>query len=199
MRTNEGEQLSRVEVKAAKEMTKAESYAASLVELAKIDAGLDAVEEDLRFVKETVGEHINLRGALADPVVPAEKKQKIVEDIFKAKVADVTLNFIQLLVGMGQVELLPEIADEFTRRLEQVENKVVAEVTTAIDLDDAMVAHLTERLKALTGKQVTVRAKVDPAIVGGIVVRLGGRLLDGSIRHQLERLRQQMSVDLRGR
>ena len=188
-----------VEFRAAKEMTKAQSYAASLVELAKAEGALDAVDQDLRLLKETISEHLNLKNALIDGGVPMEQKQKVIEEIFSGKVSAVTLNFLTLLSGMGQVEILPQIADEFARRLEAVEKKVIAEVTTAIPLRPEMTMSISKQLAALAGREVTMRLKVDPDIVGGIVVRMGGKLLDGSVRNQLERLRGQMLIDIRGR
>ena len=200
MKTSAGDdQLKPVEYRAAKEMTKAQSYAASLVELAKAEGSLDRVDQDIRLVKATLAEHINLKTALTDSGVPVEQQQRVVEEIFSDKVARVTLNFIRLLIGMGQVGLLPEIADEFARRLEAVENKIIAEVTTAVPMEKQDVDRVAERLSALAGRDVTVRSTVDSSMVGGIVVRMGGKLLDGSVRNQLERLKAQMLIDMRGR
>ena len=200
MTTNvEGEQPNRTESRAAKEMTKAQSYAASLVELAKAEGALDAVDQDIRLLKATISEHLNLKNALIDATVPIEQKQKVIEEIFSGKVSPVTLNFLTLLSGMGQVEILPQIADEFARRLEAVERKVIAEVTTAVPLGPEITTSISKRLAALAGREVTIRSKVDPGVVGGIVVRMGGKLLDGSVRNQLDRLRNSMLIDMRGR
>jgi len=195
----EGEQPNRTESRAAKEMTKAQSYAASLVELAKAEGALDAVDQDIRLLKATISEHLNLKNALIDATVPIEQKQKVIEEIFSGKVSPVTLNFLTLLSGMGQVEILPQIADEFARRLEAVERKVIAEVTTAVPLGPEITTSISKRLAALAGREVTIRSKVDPGVVGGIVVRMGGKLLDGSVRNQLDRLRNSMLIDMRGR
>ncbi len=198
MKTNAGgEQVGGVEVRAAKEMTKAQSYAASLIELAKGEGVLDAVDEDLRLVNDTIAKHMKLKSTLAETEIPVEQRQKVIDEVFGGRIGGVTLNFLVLLSGMGQVELLPQIADEFARRLEAVEKKVIAEVTTAIPLAPEMEIAVGERLAALVGREVTIRSKVDPTIVGGIVVRMGGKLLDGSVRNQLDRLRNTMMIDLR--
>ena len=200
MKTNAGgPQLNPVEYQAAKEMTKADSYAAALVELAKAETGLDIVDKDLRLVKSTLAEHMKLKTALADAGVATEQKQKVIEEVFGGGISQVTLNFLVLLAGMGQIDLLPEVAEKFSRRLEAVENKIVAEVTTAVPMDAEFSARVGERLSALVGREVTIRSSVDPGIIGGIVVRMGGKLLDGSVQNQLERLKNQMLIDMRGR
>ena len=188
-----------VELRGRKSRAKAEAYAASLVELAKTEASLEVVDQDLRLVKETLAGHMGLKTTLADPDLPVERKQSVLEEIFGPNVSMVTLNFMQFLAGMGQIELLPEVAANFARRLEAEENKIIAEVTTAVPLEAEFAARLSGRLRDLAGKEVTLRSRVDADLIGGIVVRIGGKLLDGSIRHQLERLRDQMLVDMRGR
>lgn len=200
MTTNDGGgQPGRVGDRSNREMTKAQSYAASLVELAAAEGVLDEVDQDLRLVKATIAEHMKLKHALADAGVPAAQKQKVMEEVFSGKVSAVTLGFLTLLSTMHQVGLLPQLADEFARRLETVEKKVIAEVTTAIPLEPEIAAGIGKRLAELAGREVTLRPNVDPGIVGGIVVRMGGKLLDGSVRNQLDRLRNSMLIDVRGR
>ena len=177
----------------------ADGYASSLVEMAKVAAGLDAVDKDLRFVAETLSGHLELRKTLNDAQVSLERKNAVLEELFGNKVEPVTLNFVRFLANMGRVDNLPDIAELFAKRLEAEENKIIAEVTTAIPLDAGHSARLTKKLSELTGREVAVRAKVDEGLIGGIVVRIGGKLLDGSVRNQLSRLRQQMLVDMRGR
>lgn len=181
------------------ELTKAEAYAASLVQLAKTEAGLDAVDRDLRLAKSALTEHMALKKALTDPALPVEKKQAVIEELFGVSVSMVTLNFMQLLAGMGQIELLPDVAEAFAKNLEAEENKVIAEVTTAIPVDAAFSARLAGKLREITGRDVTIRPSVDADIIGGVIVRVDGKLLDGSVRKQLDRLREKMLVDLRGR
>jgi F-type H+-transporting ATPase subunit delta len=182
-----------------KELTKPQSYAASLAALAKAEDGLDMIDQDLRLIKETLVGHMALRKSLDDSTLPPAHKQSVIEEVFGSKVSPTALNFLQLLVGMGRIDILPDVADAFARLLQSEENKVVAEVTTAIPLEGAFADRLAARLSELTGREVAIRSRVDADIIGGIVVRVDGKLLDGSVRHQLGRMRDQMLMDIRGR
>ncbi|MDP1808266.1 MAG: F0F1 ATP synthase subunit delta, partial [Actinomycetota bacterium] len=113
-----GEESNRVEFQAAKEMTKAQSYAAFLVKLAKEGGALDAVDQDLRLLKTTISGHLNLKNTLTDVGVPMERKQKVIEEILAGKGSAAILTFLTLLSDLGQVKMLPQIAEEFARRLE---------------------------------------------------------------------------------
>ncbi len=184
-----------------KKMTKSESYAASLVALARSEADLALVDVDreLNLVLETLTGHSELKKSLLEKDLPAEKKQRVIEEVFGSKVSKVTLNFVQLLAGMDQIDLLDNVSEDFTVRFQAEENKVVAEVTTAVALDDKFSDRLAKRLSELTGREVILRPKVDAGIVGGIIVRVDGQLLDASVKNQLGRLREEMLIDMRGR
>ncbi len=186
------EQASGFDVQREERMNKAQSYAASLIELARAEETLDKVDKDLRLATSTFLGHLDLKNSLVDKSLPASKKEIIIEEVFSDQLCRLTRNFLKLLAGMDQIGLLPDIADEFTKNLEAVENKAIAEVTTAIPLEPEFSARLTKRLSEMTGREVTIRAVVDPTIVGGVVVKVGGKLLDGSIRNQLGRLRDKM-------
>ena len=204
MKTNPGDgQLDQVKpedgLSASMAIDAVSGYARSLVDLAKVEASLDLVDRDLRLVKETLSGHVDLKKTLVDPDLALGKKQAVLRDLFTAKIDDVTLNYVQFLVGMGQTEIIPDIADEFARQLEIEENKVIAEVTTAAPMNAKFSKSLAARLSEISGRQVAIRADVDPDLVGGVVVRLGGKLLDGSVRNQLARLRGKMLDDMRGK
>lgn len=174
-------------------------FAGSLVALAKVGPGLDVVDRDLRLVKETVSGHMDLKRALADPSLPVEKKQTVVRELFDKKISGTTLGFLDLLVGMDRTELIPALADEFASRLEAEENKVIAEVTTAAPMDSEFSKRLARRLSEMAGREVSIRPKVDAGLIGGVVVRIGGKLLDGSVSSRLAKMRDQMMIDMRGK
>lgn len=171
---------------------KAAAFAAALFELARAEGQIDKVDRDFCLVTETVGANLKLKDALTNPQLSVEKKQAIVGEIFAGRVSPTALGFLQLLVGMDKVEYIRLISEELTRLVQLEEKKIIAEVTTVIELGEAMKGKLAKRLSELTGKDVKIRSKVDESILGGIIVRMDGKLLDGSISSQLENLKNQL-------
>ena len=204
MKTNPGDsslEETRRETKAATVRGAAdiEAFAGSLVELARVGEGLDIIDRDLRLVNETVSGHMDLKKTLADAGVEVEQKQAVIRELFRNKVAETTQHFLQMLAGLGRFEAVPDIAEAFARRLEAEENKVIAEVTTAAPIDAGFSRRLAVKLSEAAGREVTIRSRVDSNLIGGIVVRIGGKLVDASVRNQLTRMREQMLIDMRGK
>lgn len=129
--------------------------------------------------------------ALTSPAVPPAQKLAVV-DAEAPGLPQPVRNLVQLLLHRDRLELLPDIARAYRELLNRQRGIVTAQVTTAVPLDDAERQALTQRLAAYVGKQVEVEAQVDPAIMGGVVARVGDLLLDGSVRGRLEALRQRL-------
>ena len=108
-------------------------------------------------------------------------------------VREATLNLIYLLIARGVLGMIAEIADEYQRLVDGYQGIERAEVTTAVPLEETDKHRLEERLEAVIGKKVVVTSEVDPSILGGIVARMGGKLLDGSTRSRLENLKNRLS------
>ncbi len=200
MKTDPGEgRLEETKVGVVRGASDVDGFAGSLVELAKVGEGLDIIDRDLRLVKETVSGHMDLKKTLVDAGAEIEQKQAVIRELFHNKVSETTQHFLQMLVGLGRFEAVPEIAEAFARRLEAEENKVIAEVTTAAPIDAKFSRRLATKLSEMAGREVTIRSQVDSDLIGGIVVRIGGKLVDASVRNQLTRMREQMLTDMRGK
>ncbi len=178
--------------------TQADAFAGSLVELAKGSEGLDAVDRDLRLVKETITSHMDLKKTLTDAGVDSARKQAVLGELFADKLTNTTLQFLQMMVGLNRFDLVLEIGDAFASRLEAAENKMIAEVTTAVPIEADFSDRLAKRLSEMVGREVAIRTRVDADLIGGIIVRIGGKLVDASVRNQLSRMREQMLQDMRG-
>jgi F-type H+-transporting ATPase subunit delta len=177
-------------------MTTSESigtYARVLFELASAAGDVDAVDAGMRTIVEAVRGSVELRDALADESLPAEKKRAIVRDIFGGKVAPEAVAVAGLAIERGLGASLGTIAERFGEIAEAERGIVVAEVTTAVPLTDALRASLTERLAEVLGRPVTLRERVDVAILGGIRINVAGRVLDGSLSSQLDAMRTTLS------
>jgi F-type H+-transporting ATPase subunit delta len=167
----------------------ARAYARSLFELASLTDSVDATDDALRSVVAAVRGGLELREALTDTSVPPEAKRAVLRDIFGAHVTPEALAMVTLLVERGHAPLLGDVERLFGEIAEAERGIVVADVTTAVPLDDALRASISDRLAVSLGRPVALRERVDPGIVGGAVIQVAGRVLDGSIASRLEDMR----------
>ncbi|GAV30916.1 f-type ATPase subunit delta [Coriobacteriaceae bacterium EMTCatB1] len=174
------------------------TYARALYDLATVSDAFDAVDEGLKAVVRAVRGNVDLREAFLDTSVPGEKKREIMRAIFGDAVVPEVVAVAGLMVERGHTDLLGQVASEYGRLLEEKRGVVVAEVTTAVPLSDALRARLVEKLAAATGRTVSLQERVDPSILGGIVIKVAGRVLDGSVNTQLRELRQALSTARQG-
>ncbi len=135
----------------------------------------------------------DLMRVLADPALPFESRRTVAEQVMADVVTGGPRNLVLLLVRRGRIELLPEVASQLRRLYDQRQGIVGATVTSAAPLTDTEVDALRERLAGMTGGRVDISLQVDPDILGGVMVRIGDRLIDGSVRGRLERLRTKLA------
>jgi F-type H+-transporting ATPase subunit delta len=172
----------------------AETYARSLFELGSLTGTVTDAEAQLNDVVKTVRGHVDLRDALADATVPDEKKREILREIFGEAVDPAVLSIVQVIVASGNVDKLGDVAVAFSALVEQELGVVPAEVTTAVPLTDQLRASLSAKLEGSLDKRVVLREKVDPEILGGIVIKVAGRVMDGSLKKQLSDMRRALAT-----
>ena len=169
-----------------------EAYAHGLLEIAQSEGRLDDVEDELfRFARIVEGND-ELRMALASPGLSAERRAAIVDELLEGRVHTLTRAIASFVVGAGRGHDLPAIILRFTVLAAETRQHELAEVRSAMPLDDAQVARLAEVLSRATGKRVEVKVVVDPAVMGGLVATIGDTVIDGTVRHRLEKLKEQM-------
>jgi F-type H+-transporting ATPase subunit delta len=170
-----------------------EGYAAALFEVARVEGALETVEEELfRFARALEGDDA-LRSALTDQALPVERRRGIVEDLLGPRAHPVTANLVSFVVGAGRARDLPQIIDRLVQRAASERHRAVAEVRSAIPLDEATRARLAEALSRATGRAVEVKVIVDPAVLGGIVAQVGDTVIDGTVRARLDQLRERIA------
>lgn len=165
-------------------------YAAAIYELGKAEGDLARVETELASIAGAIDGSADLRSTLTDPALPMERKRAVIDDIVGGRASRTTMTAIGMIAGLNRIGELAEIARSLSERSAASVGKKLAEVRSAIQLDDATVQRLAAALEKQTGTAVEVRTVVDPSIMGGIVARVGDTVIDGSVRSQLDTLRQ---------
>jgi F-type H+-transporting ATPase subunit delta len=170
-----------------------QGYAQALFSVADAEGSLDAVEDELFRFARTVEADARLREALTDPGLPSDRKKAVVQDLLGDRASRHTVGLLGFLVEQGRVKDLPRIIDALVELAAERRRKAVAEVRSAVPLDEEKRARLREALSAATGLEVDLKVLVDPSVVGGVVARVGDQVFDGTIRRRLEQAREQLS------
>jgi F-type H+-transporting ATPase subunit delta len=169
-----------------------DGYARALFEVARAEGTLDEVEDELFRFARSFESSDELRTALTNELVPAAKRQAIVEDLLGGKATPTTTQLISMVVGSGRGRDLPAIIDRLVQRAANSKNLEVAQVRSAVALTDDQETRLTAALANATGKQVTLKVVVDPSIIGGIVATVGDTVIDGSVRTRVDQLKSRL-------
>ena len=153
---------------------------------------LERVEDEIfRFSRIYQGA-ADLRQALTDPVVPDEQKRAVVDDLLAGKARDVTVRLVTELIGRGRTHDLDRALAALAEQAAARRGRVVAEVRTAVELDDARLERLGAALERETGRRVELHVIIDPGVVGSLAVRVGDELYDGTVRRQLDAARERL-------
>ena len=172
----------------------ARRYAAVLFEVVQTQGDLAKAEGELQAFVQLVEGHRELQTILAHPAISAAKKRELIEQILNA-IPDVSPEVRRLLLMLAERDRLgslPDVAASFTERLMAHRKVMDAQIVTASALPDSQRAALAQALSSAVGADVRLKESVDPAIVGGIVARVGSVVYDASLTRQLEKMRQQL-------
>ncbi len=173
--------------------TSATRYARALLDVAAKEADPVRVGTELEMLVTAIAENRELSRALLSPRVPPASKVNVVRALAEhAGLATPLAKLLVLLAERGRLELLPALLEVYRERLLAHQNIVRASVTSAMPLSADTVNKLEHRLSEVTGKQVQLGAAVDPALIGGIVTRIGSTVYDGSVKMQLQKMKQQL-------
>ncbi|MFM5885730.1 MAG: F0F1 ATP synthase subunit delta [Novosphingobium sp.] len=168
-------------------------YASALYDLASEQAAVSAVESDLEKLGQAILGSADLAALIRNPQIGRDVAAKAIDGVAGVLgLSPLTKNFLGVLAANRRLGKLPEVIRAFTAIAAAARGEASAEVTSAHPLSPAQLKQLTERLKARQGKDVKITAKVDPAILGGLVVRIGSTQIDSSIRTRLNTLANAM-------
>jgi F-type H+-transporting ATPase subunit delta len=164
-------------------------YASALFELASEQGFVTAVESDLDTLGQAIAATPDLAALIRNPEIGRDAAAKAMDAVAQVLgLSELTRKFLGVLAANRRLAKLPEVVRAFSAIAAAQRGEVTAEVTSAHALSDAQIAALTEKLKVRQGREVKLTAKVDPALLGGLVVRIGSEQIDGSIRTRLNSL-----------
>ena len=173
--------------------TLAKRYAQALVEIGEEQNALDGYGRDLTALTELVAESKDFREVLINPVFPKEDKKKIANSILEKLGTDrMVINFINLLIDRKRIDQLEGIEKAYHQRVDEIRGITRGEVASASPLDDAELDRIRQALSDISGKDVRLSARVDPSLIGGLVAKVGDKVFDGSIRSQLNELKESL-------
>ena len=169
----------------------ANRYANALFGLAKDNGQLETVEADFPRIAEFVRSNEDLRNFIEHPAIIGEEKKKIIRGLFKDnKVNELLYDFLCLTVDKRREAYIPMMCEGYLELLMQYRNRQEAEVETPFELSEDLQKALSAKLEKVTGKNVVLKQIIDTKLIGGIRVRMGDRVVDGSIVHRLSRMKE---------
>jgi F-type H+-transporting ATPase subunit delta len=168
----------------------ARGYAQALFQVAQAEGALEQVEDELFRFARILENETRLRESLTDPTVPPEHRANMVQELLGPKASPHTTNIVGFVVQQGRARELPKIIDSLVQLAAEERNKAVAEVRCAVPLDGDQREKLKDAIARATGKQVEMKVLVDPSVVGGLLVRVGDQVFDGTVRHRLQMARE---------
>lgn len=168
-------------------------YAKSLYTLAEKQGDMEEMEADVRTMQAAISGTPELELMLKSPVVKPDVKERILQLVFKGNIGDLSMGFLSILVRKGRESLLPSIMDEALGLLRNMRNVKRAEVRTAVPMNDAIRARVSAAIKKMHEGDVELEEQVDPSLIGGFQLFMDNRMIDASIKREIELLRRHIN------
>jgi F-type H+-transporting ATPase subunit delta len=172
--------------------TIARVYAETLLRSADRHGQVDSVDESVRGLSAVLAASPELRRFLAAPQIRAADKRALVRSALSERLDPLLVRFLELVIEKHRERLLGEILTAWTENLDARANRQSAAVTTAVPADPELAARIRAALERATGKTIVLEERVDPSLLGGLVVRTGDTVIDGSLKSRLNTLRQRL-------
>ena len=172
--------------------TAARRYAEAAFEVGRADKTLDTWQRDLDRLSAALGDE-ELREVIEHPAVPYADKERVLRRVV-GDVSPEAINLVLLMIRRGRPGAIDRMVEHFGALVRRERGVALAEIRTALPLEEAQRAAVRERLHELTGDEIEINEVVDESLIGGITVRIGDRLYDASVRHRLERLRARLTA-----
>src|SRR4030042_1357483 len=167
-------------------------YAEALLQVARAEEAVDRIEEELTRLKKALDSNAELREFLNNLQITSDGKKKALFQIFGEAISPITLHWINMVVDQGRQRRLPTIIEVFFNLAQEAREKVTAEVITSIPLPEDLIERFQKELSKASKKQVFLKPLVDESILGGVIVKIENKVIDGSVKHRLEEIKNEM-------
>lgn len=169
-------------------------YASALFDLAKENAKVAEIESDLEKFQRLLDISADLKTMVRSPVISSEDQTRALSAILeKAQIGGLTANFLKLIAGNRRLFAVSGMIQAFRAQAARARGEMAAEVTSAVALSEAQITALKATLKESIGKDVTLNSRIDPSLLGGLVVKVGSRMIDSSLKTKLQNLKVTLS------
>jgi F-type H+-transporting ATPase subunit delta len=169
-------------------------YASALFELANESSNVEGIERDLVNFQSLLDESPDLVRLVRSPVIATGDQSRALAAILdKAGIGGLAANFLKLVTANRRLFVVQDIIKTYRLLAAKARGEITAEVTSAFTLNDEQIAALKETLKASVGKDVTLQSRVDPSILGGLIVKVGSRMIDSSLKTKLQNMKTVLS------
>jgi F-type H+-transporting ATPase subunit delta len=170
-----------------------ERYAKALFDLAVEECQVDQFGQELTEIRTILADYPDLERLLYHPQVQGSDKKEMMSRIFAGQVSPMVLNFMLLIIDKGRIDLLKAMGEYYHQLAREAKGIIEVQVETAFELASEDRAKLAAKLKQMTGKEVEMKEMVNRTLIGGIRVRIGDKVIDGSIQRHLERMKETLA------
>ncbi|MBE9011800.1 F0F1 ATP synthase subunit delta [Pseudanabaenaceae cyanobacterium LEGE 13415] len=166
-----------------------EPYAQALMSLGQSNDLVDRFGEDVNNILDTLNASEELKDFIVNPLAKGDLKKAVLSQVFGESVHPFTRNFLMLLVDRRRVMFLEGICQQYQKLLRKLKQAVLAEVTSTVELNEDQKNAIRDKVKALTNaNSVDIETKIDPELIGGVIIKVGSQVIDASLRGQLRRI-----------
>ncbi|MBC7074569.1 MAG: F0F1 ATP synthase subunit delta [Syntrophomonadaceae bacterium] len=170
----------------------ARRYAEAFFGIAQGAQKIEDYQQELEYVVQVIDEVENLKEYFGHLLIPAKEKKEVVRKIFAERISQTTLNFLLLIIDKRRESYIGLIAEEYKLLADEARNITKAELVSAQEISDEEIKSLSEALSATTGKTVQLKPTVDPSLLGGVKIRIGDQIIDGTVTKKLEILKEKL-------
>lgn len=169
-------------------------YAKALLSLASDQNTVDAVNNDMKLIADSIADNNELNEMLQSPVINSTIKKSALLEVFK-NISTSSINLIETLIINKRLNLLGDVANKYNELYDQLKGIQVADVTTAVPLTDELKNKVLVKIKELTGKEATIKSHIDASILGGFILRVGDIQYNASIANKLNKLKREFTIN----